>query len=245
MQASNLNKIIFSVLLFLLPIQALHSQSHSDNIRKADSLWAKNQLLQAEKLYEILLLHPKAQRAEIQLKLAYIAKSKNDWYKELNYLLSVQQEHDGPQISNRIAQIGEERGLSGYQITFWDKFRWLYFRYFGYLLFILSIPALYVAIVLIRKIYLNKPIYSGHVWAWVLYLASIVLLINFPQFFKRAITTKEKTYVRDFASAAAPVITSLNKGSIVVPLYHQDIWIACLVAGEFAYIKAEEMKEID
>ena len=51
MQASHLNKIIFSCILYLGIWQNANCQIDTKQISKADSLFKTNQLLEAEKIY--------------------------------------------------------------------------------------------------------------------------------------------------------------------------------------------------
>ena len=109
MQVIRLNKITF-LFIFLLGFgQRAYSQIDRNQLALADSLFKANRLLSAEKIY-VSHLKTKPQDSEnIKLKLAYIAKVKNDWLKELYYLSSIQATNARPEISKRLEEIGEKQ----------------------------------------------------------------------------------------------------------------------------------------
>ena len=85
MQVIRLNKITF-LFIFLLGFgQRAYSQIDRNQLALADSLFKANRLLSAEKIYVSHLKTKPNETENIKLKLAYIAKAKNDWLKELYY----------------------------------------------------------------------------------------------------------------------------------------------------------------
>lgn len=156
MQVIRLNKITF-LFIFLLGFgQRAYSQIDRNQLALADSLFKANRLLSAEKIY-VSHLKTKPQDSEnIKLKLAYIAKVKNDWLKELYYLSSIQATNARPEISKRLEEIGEKQGLNGFKMSIWDQIYWLYFKYFAWIIGFLLLIALYAAGVLTYSVFQKK-----------------------------------------------------------------------------------------
>ena len=165
MQASHLNKIIFSCILYLGIWQNANCQIDTKQISKADSLFKTNQLLEAEKIY-LQFYNPRYREIEnIKLKLAFIAKEKNDWANEIYYLSSIQAENAKPSISQRLNQISQKHQLGGYEMDFVDQLIWIYFAFFPYIMgFLLSI-AMYAAIILIYKKQKNRKSPSAYIYS--------------------------------------------------------------------------------
>jgi len=245
MQASHLNKIIFSCILYLGIWQNANCQIDTKQISKADSLFKTNQLLEAEKIY-LQFYNPRYKEIEnIKFKLAFIAKEKNDWANEIYYLSSIQAENAKPSISQRLNQISQKHQLGGYEIDFIDQLIWIYFAFFPYITgFLLSI-AMYAAIILIYKKQKNRKSPPAYLYSLSLYLVFIYLFANFPSFLNFGIITKNKVYLREFSSSAAPVAKILSQGNRVTHWYTKDIWTLCYYEGNVGYIKTEDYLPIN
>ena len=245
MQASHLNKIIFSCFLYLGIWQNANCQIDTKQISKADSLFKTNQLLEAEKIY-LQFYNPRYKEIEnIKIKLAFIAKEKNDWANEIYYLSSIQAENAKPSISQRLNQISQKHQLGGYEMDFIDQLIWIYFAFFPYIMgFLLSI-AMYAAIILIYKKQKNRKSPPAYLYSLSLYLVFIYLFANFPSFLNFGIITKNKVYLREFSSSAAPVAKILSQGNRVTHWYTKDIWTLCYYEGNVGYIKTEDYLPIN
>ena len=172
--------------------------------------------------------------------MAFIAKEKNDWANEIYYLSSIQAENAKPSISQRLNQISQKHQLGGYEMDFIDQLIWIYFAFFPYFMgFLLSI-AMYAAIILIYKKQKNRKSPSAYIYSLSLYLGFIFLFANFPSFLNFGIITKNKVYLREFSSSAAPVAKILSQGNRVTHWYTKDIWTLCYYEGNVGYIKTED-----
>jgi hypothetical protein len=245
MQASHLNKIIFHCILYLGIWQNAKGQIDTKQISKADSLFKTNQLLDAEKIY-LQFNNPRYKEIEnVKLKLAFIAKEKNDWANEIFYLSSIQAKNASPSISRRLNQIGHKQQLGGYEIDFLDQLTWVYFTFFPYLMGFMLCIAMYVAIILIYKKQNNRKSPSTYIYSLSLYLVIIFLIANFPSFLNFGIITKNKAYLREFSSSAAPVAKILSQGNRITHWYTKDIWTLCFYEGNVGYIKTEDYLPIN
>ena len=245
MQARLLNKVLFFGFFYLGLSQFVHSQIDRKQIHLADSLFKSNRLLEAEKIY-LRNLNPNFSEFEnIQFKLAYIAKVKNDWLSELYRLSSLHAKQNTPIIANRLAEIGEKQQLDGYSISFIDQIEWIYFSFFPYLMGILILLGLYAIIILMRKFLRKRRIPKSQIAFVGTYLLVLALLTNLPAVIRFGIVTEEKAYVRDYASSAAPVKQILKKGNRINYWFKKDLWVTCIVNGQLGYIKADDFVSIN
>ena len=245
MQASHLNKIIFSCFLCLGIWQNANCQIDTKQISKADSLFKRNQLLEAEKIY-LQFYNPRYKEIEnIKFKLAFIAKEKNDWGNEIFYLSSIQAKNAIPLISQRLNQISIKHQMGGYEIGIIDQLIWIYFAFYPYIIGFLMGIAIYAASILIYKKQKKRKYPSAYIYSLSIYLLFIYLIANFPSFLNFGIIRKNKAYLREFSSSAAPVSKTLNQGNRITHWYTKDIWTLCYFEGNIGYIKSEDYLPIN
>lgn len=241
MQTQHLNKFIFLLTLLLGYLQNAYSQIDMKNISYGDQLFKNNHLLQAEKIYTLHRKNSSKNTFEIDRKLAFIAKEKNDWLMELYFLSSMQSKQSKLETAKRLEEIARKRNLIGYELGIVERLKCFYFEYFPYLLLFLLLPALYVAYALIIKKVQNEKIPAYQVISYVSYIFLLFCLTNFPSFYEQGLTSSPKTYMRNFASSSAPVIKMMEKGTRVNYLYITNDWIPCFFEGKLGYIKSKDL----
>lgn len=245
MQVSLLNKIIFLSFFLSAFCQNAYSQIDRKQIKTADSLFQANRLLEAEKLYRINLPQAGAEAENIKLKLAFISKAKNDWLSELYFLSSIHAKQNSLASAKRLEEIGAKHNLTGYEVTLIDQVEWIYFALFPYITGILLILGLYGITILWMKFRRRRRLRKAQISYLFAYFFFVLLYTNFPGFLHYGIIRNEKAYVREFASAAAPVKHILKKGNRINYWYTHDVWVACLQDGQIGYIKVNDYSPID
>lgn len=241
MQIHHLNKFIFLLCFLLGSIQQANSQRDIKSLAMADKLFINNHLLQAEKIYQINRSTSGKNSFEIDRKLAYIAKEKNDWLMELYYLSSMQSKQSKLETAKRLEEIARKKNLVGYELGIIERLKWIYFEFFPYLIGFLLLPACYVAYALIIKKVQNEKIPAYQIISYVIYLLFILCLTNFPSLYEQGLTSSTKTYMRNFASSSAPVIKIMEKGTRVNYIYMTNDWIPCYFEGKLGYIKSKDL----
>jgi hypothetical protein len=245
MQVSLLNKIIFISFFIFAICQQAYSQIDRTQIKSADSLFHTNRLLEAEKLYRLNLPKALSESENIKMKLAFISKAKNDWVSELYFLSSIHAKQNSPAIAKRLEEIGERHTLTGYEITTIDQIGWIYFATFPYLVGLLSLIGIYGVVILILKLRRRRRIKKIQLTYLFTYFLFLSIYTNFPGFLRFGIITSEKAYLREFASAAAPVKKILKKGNRINYWNTRDVWVTCLQEGQIGYIKVNDYSPID
>lgn len=241
MQIVHLNKIIFLLLFFFIASQPANSQTDINSNLQADQLFKNNHILEAEKIYHVNLLKNQVNAFETEKKLAYIAKEKNDWLMELYYLSSMQAKQTQLVTSYRLEEIANKRNLPGYEVGLVERFKWIYFEFFPFILGFLLIPAVYVAYALVIKKVQKESIPSYQLFYFISYLLFLLTFSNLPNWIWQGLTANKKTYMRNFASSSAPVIKTMEKGTRVNFIYFKKDWIPCYVDGTIGYIKSEDL----
>ncbi len=245
MQIVHLNKIIFLFVFFLTASQPAYSQIDKSSENLGDKLFKNNHLLEAEKIYQINLSDKQFNSFEIEKKLAFISKEKNDWLGELFYLSSMQAKQTQLSTSYRLEEIAKKHNLLGYEVGIVERLRWIYFEFFPYILAFLLLPAFYVAYALIIKKIQKEPIPTFQIVYFILYLTFLFSINNLPSLFWQGLTASNKTYMRNFASSSAPVIKTLEKGTRINFIFKNEDWIPCYFEGNIGYIKTKDLLIID
>lgn len=245
MQIHHLNKIIYLLLLILGNLQIANSQIDRNSISFADQLFKNNHLLEAEKIYLLQRNQIQGNTYEIDRKLAFIAKEKNDWLMELYYLSSMQAQQSKLATSKRLEEIAQRKNLTGYEVDIWARLRWIYFEFFPYILLFLLLPAIYVAYALVIKKVQNERIPAYQIISYGIYVFILFSFTNLPSLFSQGLTSSKKTYMRNFASSSAPVIHTMEKGTLVNFVYVTNDWIPCYFDGKIGYIKSKDLLKID
>jgi hypothetical protein len=110
---------------------------------------------------------------------------------------------------------------------------------------ILLLLGVYAIAILFRKFLRKRRIPQSQLFFIAAYLFFLALFTNLPGLLRFGIITKEKAYLRDFASSAAPVKQILKKGNRVNYWFAQDIWVTCIVNGDLGYIKSSDYSAIN
>ncbi len=245
MQVRHLNKIIYFSFFLLAFCQTAYSQIDRKQIKTADSLFQANRLLEAEKIYRLNLPKVLSESENIKLKLAFISKAKNDYVRELYFLSSIHAKENSYAIAKRLEEIGARHNLTGYEITLIDQIEWIYFALFPYITGILLILGLYGVTILILKFRRRRRIRKVQISYLLAYFLLVLIYANFPGFLHYGIITTDKAYLREFASAAAPVKQILKKGNRINYWNTKDVWVTCFQDGQIGYIKASDYTPID
>ena len=203
--------------------------SHAQvNLRKVDSLFLNGKHKEAEVLYEKYLADFKNSTLTpipIYYKLAYINEEKNDYARELYYLSMIYNQQPRQTVLNKITETAASYNLAGYKVDDFS-FIFLFFRKYSlYFTLFLLIVGLYAFVILVQKKRHNEFIRRRHTWIVMLYLSTLLLLLNLPDFYQIGIINKDTAYLRDSPSSAAPVKRAIRKGNKVIVLSQSDEWL--------------------
>ena len=99
--------------------------------------------------------------------------------------------------------------------------------------------------ILTYSVFQKKTIRGSQFSYLIIYIALIWLFANFPGFLNYGIITKEKSYMRDFPSSAAPVERLLKKGNRINYWFTRDIWVYSIIENQQGYVKEDDFLPIN
>lgn len=206
----------------------LSAQAQPVNLRKVDSLFLNGKIEETEVLYERYLSGFKNTTLTplpIYYKLAYINEKQNDYARELYYLSMIYNRQPRQAVLNKITETAANYNLSGYEVDDFS-FIFLFFRKYSlYFTLFLLIVGIYAFVVLVQKKRHNELIQRRHTWVVILYLSTLLILLNLPDFYQIGIINKETAFLRESPSSAAPVKKAISRGNKVIVLSETDEWL--------------------
>lgn len=223
-----LAKTFIKILTAIGYICALSAQAQPVNLRKVDSLFLNGKIEETEVLYERYLSGFKNTTLAplpIYYKLAYINEKQNDYARELYYLSMIYNRQPRQAVLNKITETAANYNLSGYEVDDFS-FIFLFFRKYSlYFTLFLLIVGIYAFVVLVQKKRHNELIQRRHTWVVILYLSTLLILLNLPDFYQIGIINKETAFLRESPSSAAPVKKAISRGNKVIVLSETDEWL--------------------
>lgn len=232
----------FLLLSFGLTAYALDQVDSA--LQQADSLFEAKKFTESFDIYQHLLEQERLVSPAMLLKMAFIREGLGDYTNALYYLNLYYLQTADKKALTKMEELAKKKDLQGYTFNDLDFIKTVFFKYFNYIIWtLLALSALLMAIMVYRKNKLNeRPVVTGVLT--VVVLALLFYTINFGRDYKKAIITKNNTYLMDGPSAGADVIAIVGKGHRL-PIYGQkDVWAKTEWKGEKVYIKADKIKRI-
>jgi tetratricopeptide (TPR) repeat protein len=238
MQASPLKKSLF--LAFFLCLLSGTGRG-AVSLQKADSLFALGRLDDAIGLYEAALAEGQMATDPVLLKLAYVAERNNDPARVLFYLQIYFDRHPNETVLRKMNEVARSNGLIGYETDDLNYFYLFYKQYGVYLLLFLLGLGLYVFSVLALKMARKEFSPARHKWVVLGYLLTLLLFVNLPEGYRSGITSRDRVYLRQQPSAAAPVAEVIGRGHKVNILGSEDIWLRIFWNDHLYYVRKDQV----
>ncbi len=218
----------------------VETQAQPIDLKEVDSLFRQGKHAESEVLYEKYLSELKNTTAvplTIYYKLAFINEKKNHYAKALYYLSMIYNRQPQQNILNKINEIAAAHNLEGYEVDDFS-FVFLFFRKYSlYFTLFLLVVGIYTFGVLIQKKIKGESIRNRHKWVVVIYLLTLLLLLNLPDNYQIGIVNKEKVYLREAPSAAAPVKEWIAQGNKVTVIGQSDQWLRIWWENQTLYVR--------
>lgn len=244
MQASVNKYAIFLLITFFLGNTNDSFSAVEKSLKTADSLFAIGQFSAAEIVYLNEYKNVKKNNPNLLIKLAFLAEKKDDYAGSLYYLSSLAQIQPSVNLFQKMNQEASKRGLKGYEFNDFSYFQIAYRKYGDLLPITLLALAVYVYVVMVVKIRNDERVQRRHKWALVIYLLALVALLNVPDNYGYGIINKGGAFLRSYPSAAAPVVSKIDKGHKVMVIGSRDHWNVVLWEKELVYIRKTDIISI-
>lgn len=209
--------------------------------KEADSLFANEKYKEAERLYETQVADGYASPSML-LKLAYVSDARED-YTEALYYLDLYFKKSGDRLAlGKIAEIAQERNLSGYQYTDVDYLFALYKKQESYFFMALLLLLFLLGLYMYQKIRRQeeKPQAALVVQCFTAVLFIFLLNFNPPQ---QAIITGP-SLLKSGPSAGAPSVRVIEEGHKVTVTDYSQVWSKIVWEEGEVYIRSSHLKMI-
>ncbi len=241
MQASLNKYLILGVFLIAFIAQKRVVSAQQTNTHLADSLFTIGRYTEAKKIYARIFENVEKYNPNLLLKLSFLSEKANEPAESLYYLSLLSQKQPSIALLEKISSIAIANGLEGYEFNDFSYFLVFYRRYGGYIPILLLTLGLYVVSVMFIKHRNGEMIYKRHKWAVVIYLVALLALLNVPNNYKTAVVRKDVTYIREYPSAASPLVHSLRKGNKLMILGERDLWNRVIWDGKIVFVRKSDL----
>ncbi|MFN3589798.1 MAG: SH3 domain-containing protein [Spirosomataceae bacterium] len=229
------------LLILLLGLQIIDNQAVAAKFYFADSLYKNQNYAAALQQYEGLTRNQQDVHPIVYLKLANSHLKQENFAKSIYYLNKYYLYYPSEKVFDKIFQLAQAHQFEGYERSDLNFFINIYQQYFIYLITLLLLLGLYVLTVFWLKKRKHEMIPMRHKWVLILYLVSLLGLINVPRLLSERIVRVEKAYVREEPSAGSQVVKTLNQGNKITIIGTTDIWCRILFQGRFHYVKKTDL----
>jgi len=239
----NIFSKFYFVLVFLGLIgvnQVGFAQNAEAQLRKADSLFFKNKYLQAQQIYEQIWQKEKKASPSMLLKMAYIAEAIDDHTKCLYYLSWYYKYAPSSSALQKMDNIALVHKLKGYEYADLQVVLVFYKRYIEWFMGVFLFASLFLFSLILTLNRKQKAIPTRYALLFVLLLGAFFYLLNFTAEKPRAIIAADNTLLMQEPSAAARLVTMVNKGHRLEVLGKKDVWVKLRWNEQIVY--AQESK---
>ncbi|WP_234733879.1 SH3 domain-containing protein [Tellurirhabdus bombi] len=244
MQVLILKKFAFFSFILMLVAQLAVAQPPITLLRKADSLFATGQYAAAGKLYTLYEQQDQPVTDPLLLKLAYVQEKEGNVARLLYYLQRYFDRRPDEAVLKKMHEVASEHNLMGYETDDLNYFYLFYKQYGLYAIMGLLVMGAYVFGIFWMKHHKQESIRRQHKWVVLLYLLSLLLLVNLTERYQSGIVNRDHVFLRQQPSAAAPVASIIGKGHKVNILGSQDIWLRIYWNDGLYYVRRDTVWEI-
>jgi len=216
------------------------AQSHTMELKKADSLFQAKQYTQSFEHYATLL-RDKQYSPAMLLKMAYIQEglahvSMSLYYLHLYYLASQDE-----QALEKMEEIAVKNRLEGYQSSDFNTLLTKLQHYsFQITALLLAIIMFFFTMIFYQKTRLQKkPMFAAFVL--MLFLGALFIQLHFTDYLKVGIVSESSTYLMSGPSGGANVVAIVDEGHQLKILGKTDVWVRVNWNEKEAFIKESSL----
>ncbi|MDF9799796.1 hypothetical protein OKW21_005059 [Catalinimonas alkaloidigena] len=236
--------ILLFELLFISVLWGANSyaQSAENSLAQADSLFADQQYTESFKLYEQLYTEANMASPAMLLKMAFIQEGLNEYSEALYYLSEYYLMTSDDAAVAKISKLSSEHNLRGYEFTDFDLIQTFFKKnQYVFIYVILALALVGLAYFVFRRNKIKEKPYGFGI-TYVLLLALLFYLSNFPLAPEHAIITDSNTYIMTGPSAGAEVLRVSEKGHKVKVAGQEDVWTKIEWNGETAFVREDNLR---
>lgn len=241
-----MQNIFYKICLFFFvlagfQLQPVYSQTHTDQLFFADSLFKKGNYLESLHVYDQLLKNQQQYSPQMLLKMAYTEEALNHFTTSMYYLNLYYQLHPNRAVLKKMDEVAQANGLIGYKYKDADFFITQFKKYYSKVLEILLIVAVIVVTLMVLKP--GKLIFKSAAFriSFLIYLAFIFIYTNLLGFNRKGIIAKPQVALMAGPSAGNTWLATLSPGNRLTITGEEDIWYEVKWQNKKAYVRKNNL----
>lgn len=244
MQNPNSKILKYIFILFLTGTQLAQSQSITEQLNTADSLFVSKKYTESLSVYNDILKSTGKASPAMLLKMAYINEGLENFGEALYHLNNYYSITSDEKALTKMRDLAVIRDLEGYDASNLDYLIKFYSQYrFMFVAVFVALGLLVLSMIYRQKKKHNKPAATLGV-ALVLIMVIGLYLTNFSGIKHRGIISSPNAYLMTGPSAGSDLVEVVGEGHKVEILGQQDIWIEIKWKEGRAFVRENNIKPL-
>ncbi len=244
MQKRGSKFILLFILGIILSFQVSYSQSVTEKLSQADSLFNERMYTQSLEIYESIYADTQRATPAMLLKMAYSQEAMGNLSNALVYLHDYYKVTSDKTVLKKMSDLAQVNGLEGYDSNDFQRFVKTIQDYKLIIIAVLLALSLLILSMIFRKIKKHNEKSPGLAVGFVLILGLAVFFVNFSGQPQKGIVTSTNSYVMSGPSAAAELIEVVGQGHKVEIIDKTDIWYEIKWRGKRAFVRETNLQEL-
>ena len=235
--------LLISAWLFLCCSQAQAARPAAGLVH-ADALFEAQQYVEALAVYDSLLTTQQYGSQRMLGRMAFVEESLGRPEKALYYLNLYYSRRPDTRILEKMQDMARQNSLQGYVFNDTEYLLMLYNRYYYYVVLgLLLLAGVFAFFIFKNKD--NRPLARGRGIGFLLTLLSCSAVVNYGQFYSRAIITDGPALIMDGPSAAASLLYKLKPGHRLPVKDQNGVWIESEWQNQTVYIHESVVSRVN
>ena len=224
--------------------QTAASQSITNEIKEADSLFSARRYTQSLRIYEKIYTESQEATPAMLLKMAYSNEAMGNLGKTFLYLNDYYRLTADEDVLKKMEQLATVNGLEGYNMSQFEQAKKIVEDYKLQILGVLFALCILILGMMFRKIRKHNIKSPSLAISLVIVLALVFYVTNLNANKTRALVMQSNAYLMTGPSAAAELIEVVGQGHKVEVIGKKDIWYEIKWRGQRAYIRENNLREL-
>lgn len=236
--------LVFFQVAFLSVSYHANSQTVSDQLSLADSLFKERKYTESFEIYQKIINAENQATPQMLMKMAYIKEGLGDYSEALLYLNKYYLKTSDQKARDKMTELADEHSLMGFRSTDADFFQGLLNEYFVSIsIGLLALSLAFLGIAAYRRFKVARG-HMGYAFSAVAILVLFLFFVNYPMGDDQAIIVENHAYLMSGPSAGADLIDVVKKGHRIKVLEETDLWVKIEWNGMPAYVRKHYIRPI-
>jgi hypothetical protein len=243
---TSIPKKIYQLFLFFFCVsgQLAQAQPPTKELARADSLFQQQDYATSFRIYKRVLDQGRQYSPQMLLKMAYIQEYYQDYTATMYYLHLYYDKTPNRAVLKKMEELALRQNYAGYEYSDFEFFQTQFNKRYLDILQGLLMVAVFVLILMIRRRQKQKAFSRGFQVAFLGFLLFIVYYINFLDFGKKGIISRDNVAIMSAPAAGASWLATASAGHKIDLKQERDIWYETEWNGRKAYIRKNNVIEL-